>query len=79
MIDNKVIAAFAVFIGSLLLWAILAVINRPELSGIVTFIQNVCAISWTAVALFIDPKAVVSGNVPAPDNGATSQQPSQLN
>lgn len=77
--DKKVIAAFMVFTASLLLWAILAIVNRPELSGIVTFIQNVCAISWTAVALFIDPKAVVSGNVPAPEDGAQSQQPSSLN
>jgi hypothetical protein len=56
--DKKVIAAFAVFILSLLLWAVLVVINRPELSGIVTFVQTVCGSAWTAVALFIDTKQV---------------------
>ena len=52
--NAKVVASFVSFVVLLAVWVALAITARPELSGILQFVQGACVTAWTASALFFE-------------------------
>lgn len=52
--NQKVLASFIFFVLLLATWIALALIAKPELSGLLDFVKSATLTAWTASALFFE-------------------------